>query len=490
MGLRARNWAGAATHPFSFHPEASITSITRNRAQGKLLLNGAPATLRGGNYSLFLTPGVVEEAVVRQGTQDPLLVMYRGTDPVQSPENKAIPAAYATWAEAGNSFPEFFAAMQANRCNFVRLFLTGGSIAGRTLQPFNATVVGGRIKYDVRGAVLNGRWNEAFFTRLRAFVAAASAAGVVVQLSLFNYFDLVNDGNGPVKSWSLTPWRAANSLDAAWGSTHLVPELPGQDRQRFFITPGAGSGLRAVQQELIGRTIKALAGLENVILEVMNEPHFTTDINRVVEFDAYMTGLIARYRGTLGARALISINASYVNLQGPSDVDAWRTSGRPNFGDVDLVSYHGLTGFRNVFATLQDGTQVSAPRVDEASIRERAALHFGTHPDKPLMFSTDAVRIDRFEHTYNGGQVAMQVRDGQIIVTLGLNTDPEPRSELLHTRVLHWASRCLALARERPGQVHFHNHSTFRQSLAQIGQAASTFQVAGIAEAAPAEAVV
>ncbi|HEX5870456.1 MAG TPA: hypothetical protein VFY65_08575 [Longimicrobium sp.] len=467
-----------------------MTSITRNRTLGKLLLNGAPTTLRGGNYNLFLTPGAAEEAIVRQGTQDPIIATYRGVDPVQDPANAAIPAAMATWAESGNTFPEIFTALQANRCNLVRLFLTGGSIAGRTLLPFNSTVVDGRVKYDVRGAVLGGRWNEAFFTRLRAFVAAADAAGVVVQLSLFNYFDLTNDDAGPLKRWSQTPWRAANSLDAAWGGTHLVPELAEGDRHRFFITPAAGNGLRAVQQELIGRIIKALAGLDNVILEVMNEPHGTQDINRVAEFDAHMTGLIARYRGALGSRALISINASYRALQGPSDVDVWKTSGLPNYGEVDLVSYHGLTGFPTVPVTAADGSTVHAPRVDAASIAERARLHFAAHPGKPILYSTDAVRIEKFEHRYNGGQLRMQVRDGQIIRLPGLNQDPEPRSELLHTRVLHWASRCFALARERPGQVHFHNHSTFRQALVQIGQAAATFPVAGVAAAEPAEATV
>jgi hypothetical protein len=462
-----------------------MTSITRNRPQGKLLLNGAPATLRGGNYSLFLAPGAVEEAITGQGTQEPIFVPYRDADPVQKTANKAIPAEWAFWAESGNAFPEFFEAMQANRCNFVRLFLTGGTLPGRTLHPFNSTTVGGTIKYDVRGAVLNGRWNEAFFSRLHAFVAAADAAGVVVQLSLFNYFDLVND-RGAVKSWGLTPWRAANSLDAAWGSTHLVPELAEAERHRFFITPTAGHGLRAVQQELIGRTVKALAGLENVILEVMNEPHNTADIDRVVEFDAYMTGLIARYRGTLGSRALISINASYVRLQGPSDVDAWKTSGRPNLGEVDLVSYHGLTGTPPVKVTTADGSSVNAPQVDQKAITDRARLHFGAHPDKPLMYSTDAVRIEKFDHEYNGGLLVMQVRDGQILVTPGLN--PDLTAELLRTRVVHWASKCLALARERPGQVHFHNHSTFRQGLVQIGQASSTFQLAGVAEPAAAEA--
>ncbi|HEU4557187.1 MAG TPA: hypothetical protein VFS20_05030 [Longimicrobium sp.] len=472
-----------------------MTSITRNRSAGTLLLNGATATLRGGNYSLFLLPGAADKAVEKKDTDQAITFVYNGIDPCQSGTNRAIPAEFAPWAEQGNTFGEFFSAMTANRCNFVRLFLTGGSFGTRTLFPFHATTVDGQIKFDVRGAVLEGRWNEAFFTRLRAFVAAADAAGVVVQLSLFNYFDLQND-SGALKSWTETPWRAMNSLHPAWASTHLMPEIAArEDRQRFFITPG--NGLRAVQQELIGKTVKSLAGLGNVILEVMNEPHDTLDINKLVEFDSYMTGLIVQYRRTHGSQALISINASYQKGQqgATSDVDVWRTSGRPHFGEVDLVSYHGLTGYPNkggykacpypcpTGTCLQDA---SAPRVDQQAIVDRANQHFGAHPDKPMMYSTDAVRVEPFEHFWNNHAVFMKVRDGQILVQPEAQPQDPMRSELLRTRVLHWASKCLQQARQRPGRVHFHNHSTFRESLVQIGQASSTFAIAGVAEAEPA----
>ena len=473
-----------------------MTSITRNRTQGTLLLNGATATLRGGNYNVFLTPGASEKAVEKQGTNEAIIVSYPGVDPCPTTATTSIPAEMQNWAEAGNTFGEFFTSMKTNRCNFVRVFMTGGSVGPRTLLPFNQTVVDGKTRYDVRGAVLEGRWNEAYFTRLRAFVAAADAAGVVVQLSIFNYFDLQNDSR-TIRSWGLSPWRAANSLHPSWAAAHLVPELGEDDRQRFFIAPAAGNGLRAVQQELIGRTVKAVAGLGNVILEVMNEPHDTTDINKLVEFDSHMTGLIARYRVTHGSNALISINASYAAGQqgATSDVDVWRTSGRPNFGEVDLVSYHGLTGYPAMggfkacpfpCATGTCQKDVAAPRVDAQAVIDRANQHFATHPDKPMMYSTDSVRIGAFEHVFNNG-IAMQVRDGQILVAPELSPTPVPlRSELLRTRVLHWASRCLQQARQRPGTVHFNNHSTFRESLVQIGQAASTFAVAGVAEAEPA----
>ncbi len=471
-----------------------MTAITRNRSAGTLLLNGATATLRGGNYSPFLLPGKADKAVEKKDTSEAIKVVYNGIDPCQSGTNRAIPAEFAPWAEMGDTFGEFFSAMTANRCNLVRLFLTGGSFGTSTLQPFNTATVDGKIKYDVRGAVLEGRWNERFFTRLRAFVAAADAAGVVVQLSLFNYFDLQND-SGALKSWTESFWRGDNCLHPAWGDTHLVPELARDARQRFFITPT--NALRAVQQELIGRTVKALAGLGNVILEVMNEPHDTLDINKLVEFDSYMTGLIVNYRRTFGSKALISINASYqAGQQGAtSDVDVWRTSGRPHFGEVDLVSYHGLTGYPNKggykacplpCATGLCPQDVSAPRVDLQAIIDRANQHFRVHPDKPMMYSTDAVRVAPFEHTYNNGAVSMKVRDGQILVSPELQPQDPMRSELLRTRLLHWASKCLQQARQRPGKVHFHNHSTFRESLVQIGQASSTFAIAGVAEAEPA----
>lgn len=451
-----------------------MTTLSRDRAAGKLLINGSPAVLRGGGYDVFFDPGQGPEGLLSGGQT--LTVTYpRGTNPCQSDSNKLVPATAAVWNESGNTFAEFFAANAANHANFLRVFLFGGTLYRNgqpvSLSPFNRQLVGGQLKYDVRGAALQGRWNQAYFDRLRAFVQVADTAGVAVQLSLFNYFELAADEGGGVRNFSVSPWNAANSLDAVWGASHLIPNDPAVNKQQFFLAPG--NELRAVQQEVMGKVMQSVAGLKNVVLEVMNEPHpapsSTTDLERFARFHSEMTHLAVLYRRNLGAEVLISINASPLKTTDQSDLDVWKASGLANYADVDLVSYHGLTGLPpNRSFTACSGT-AEAERVDPEAIATRVSRHLAAHGDKPLLLSTDAVLVNQFLHKYQSGALSMQIRDGQIDV-FPESDGLEP--QLLRTQVYHWAKSCFAAGSgTKKGKVHFHNHSTFRAALVKIGQA-------------------
>ncbi len=482
-------------------PVTPVTILTRNdekappNERGKLLLNGAPVVLRGGGYDVFFDPGESPEAIgkpPRPGRFKAHVVdefAAPGT-PRQTQRDKTEDVVQEGWIEGRNEFTAFFAAMRSTRCNFVRVFLTGGTMVrgGKpvTHSPFVRTNVAGGVRYDVRGAVESGKWNEAFFTRLTAFVRQADAAGVVVQLSLFNYYDLVPDPvDSAVKTWSFSPWNVRNSLDAAWAAGHLIPHATGSGaRQREFVTPPSGRRTRLVQQKLIGRVMQAVAGYRNVVLEVMNEPHQVTrpaDPARVAEFDSFVTRTIVGHRPVTGSQAMISVNASFVlpevgDPPGDSDVDVW--AGRRDlagYDDVDMVSYHGLTAMG-----VKDLGGVHAPRVDAAAVDARADLHGAFHSAKALLFSTDAVLVRQFEHTYASG-ASMNVRDGQIRPVPGGTT---LEAQLLRSRVYHWARRCFDRGRGAElGRLHFHNHTTFRMQLQQISVAARD---AGVQPAATA----
>lgn len=452
------------------------TTITRNRTNGILSLNGTPTALRGCAYDLFYDPKNSTQTLAYANSTDPVKIQYpTGCNPCQNDFN--VQAHYVAWPEGANAFPEFFSAMQAYHCNFVRVFLSGGAIrrAGTlvSMTPFNTTLVGNRFMYDVRGAALGGNWNAAYFDRLTAFVAAADAAGVVVQLSLFNYYDMADDSGdpaAPVSQWTVSPWNATNCLNGGtWAAQHLIPSnLNFGDRQRFFVTPT--NELRAVQQEYIGRVIQSIGQHKNVVLELMNEPHATTDLGALAEFDSYMTKLIILYRRNLGVQALLSINAT--PLGGMTDLQIWKRNGLPNFAEPDIVSYHGLTMLPpNTDFSACGKTHVSAERVDSAAIDLRAKEHARDTPDKALLYSTDAVKSGAFRHVYNNNAFEMTLRDGQIIC------EPENASleaELLRTYVYHWAKKCLGYDLGMgKGRYHFHNHSTFRLGALAAGKAAT-----------------
>src|SRR5947209_7028589 len=167
----------------------NMTTITRDQDKGIILLNGSPAVLRGGAYDLFYNPKNSTKALAYKGTEDPVHVQYpKGQNPCQTPDNQNILVDLAPWHEGANSFVEFFSSMQAFHCNFLRVFLSGGTVrqgnALVSMSPFNSqlSAAENKFRYDVYGAVTNGVWNNAYFERLKAFVAAADTAGVVVQL--------------------------------------------------------------------------------------------------------------------------------------------------------------------------------------------------------------------------------------------------------------------------------------------------------------------
>jgi hypothetical protein len=475
-----------------------MTTITRLRDQGRLLLNGTPVVLRGGTYDLFSNPGQSTKAIMRLasgGQRVPLITTYEtGKKPCQTSDNKSIAAALASWAEPSGSFDDLFNTMRADHCNFVRVFLYDKLLfrpdhTPVSVLPFNGQVVGQKYMYDIRGAALNGRWNNAYFDRLRAFVAAADAAGVVVQLSLFNYDDLVAD------TWGQSFWNAGNSLDPAWGATHLIPNDRDVDaRQEMFVTSVdpvtmKPVEIRAVQQEFIGRVMQAVSGHQNVVLELMNEPHMVfepSDLSLVAEFDSYMTKLIVLYRSHLNVPVLISVNAVFAPPaqadglpDSTSDLVTWKNERRPYFSEVDIVSYHALTALG--YDMSHDGCKddqgiihkvLHAARVDSKSIDDRANIHAASHPDKALLYSTDAVFVKQFHHEY-ANTPGMEVRDGQIIVC---PKDESLDQQLLCTHVYHWATKCLygnAESASARGRYHFHDHSSFEQGLYHAGRAAT-----------------
>src|SRR5436190_505464 len=429
----------------------------------------------------------------------PLITSYaKGAKPCQKPANKALNARLDPWSELSGAFDDLLNTMRADHCNFVRVFLYDKLLfkpdhTPMSILPFNGQVIGSKYMYDVRGAALNGRWNNVYFDRLRSFVAAADAAGVIVQLSLFNYDDLVPD------TWNQSFWNASNSLDAAWAATHLIPgDRDAKGRQEMFVTSIDTATLkpfeiRAVQQEFIGRVMQAISGHQNVVLEIMNEPHMVfeeSDLSLVAEFDSYMTKLIVLYRNHLNVPALISVNATFAPPARPdglpthtSDLVTWKTEKRPYFNEVDIVSYHGVSALGYDMA--HDGCPdadgniqkvLHAARLDSKSIDDRANIHAESLSDKALLYSSDAVFVGQFHHAY-ANTPGMEVRDGQIIV---IPKDDSLDQQLLCTYVYDWATKCLsgnAESSAAKGRYHFHNHSSYEQGLYHAGRAATDLRL-------------
>ena len=122
---------------------------------------------------------------------------------------------------------------------------------GRSLVPWARSDVPGAAdggnKYDLT------KWDAAWFQRLRAFVKAAGERGIVVEVTLFCPF--YNE-----TLWTISPLHPDNHINGTAPMT----------RQQVFTLE---SELLPYQIALARRCATELAGLDNVFLEVINEPY-------------------------------------------------------------------------------------------------------------------------------------------------------------------------------------------------------------------------
>ena len=101
--------------------------------------------------------------------------------------------------------------------------------------------------------------NDAFFNRAKAFVEAAAARGIVVQLTLFDRCGLQC---GADFRFNHSPYNAANNAYDFLTCSGSYPAFTGMD----------GTQIGDVNRPLINRCVRELQSYGNVIFEIMNEP--------------------------------------------------------------------------------------------------------------------------------------------------------------------------------------------------------------------------
>ncbi len=99
------------------------------------------------------------------------------------------------------------------------------------------------------------RWDDAFFKRLRDFLAQASRRGIVVEVNFFtpNYDD---------KLWQANPMNAGNNVNG-------VGKCPSKEVYTL-----RHKDLVAVHEALVRKIVRELKDFDNLYYEVCNEPYF------------------------------------------------------------------------------------------------------------------------------------------------------------------------------------------------------------------------
>ncbi|HEX3997127.1 MAG TPA: putative collagen-binding domain-containing protein [Pirellulales bacterium] len=145
---------------------------------------------------------------------------------------------------------------------------------------------------DTPGAAAGGakfdltRWNDAYFARLKDFVAQAGKRGIVVELSLF--CAMYDDG-----LWKLSPLNPAN----------IINPVEAVSRQDVYTTRHPKH--LALQEALVRKIVGELKDADNVYFEICNEPYFGFVSS---EWNDRIAGVIAGAEKDRPHRHLISQN--------------------------------------------------------------------------------------------------------------------------------------------------------------------------------------
>lgn len=161
--------------------------------------------------------------------------------------------------------------------------LTGRFISpwARSEQPgYN----GGGNKFDL------DRWDEAYFARLKDFVAHAGKRGVVVEVNLFCPF--YEDS-----MWGLSPLHANNNVNGLGA---------GLSRTNVYTLDRHG-GTLAAQVRMVRRLVEELREFDNVYYEICNEPYFG---GVTVEWQHHIANQITEAQKDHQYRKLISRNVA------------------------------------------------------------------------------------------------------------------------------------------------------------------------------------
>ncbi len=132
-----------------------------------------------------------------------------------------------------------------------------------------------------------GRWDEAYFKRLKDFVSEASRRGIIVELNLFCPF--YEDS-----MWILSPMNAVNNVNGV-----------GKVARTDVYTLDKNGGLLAVQEAMVRRIVSELRDFDNLYYEICNEPYFG---GVTVEWQARIAEVITDAEKAIGPRHLISQN--------------------------------------------------------------------------------------------------------------------------------------------------------------------------------------
>lgn len=135
------------------------------------------------------------------------------------------------------------------------------------------------------------RWDDAYFKRLKDFVAEASKRDIVVELTFFCTFFY----NVEQEAWAVSPMNANNNINGIGN----VPASKAYDL--------SNEGLTRVQKELIRKLMTELQHADNLYFEIINEGyHWLGPVPP--DWQTEMLHTADQVRSELGSHQLLAVN--------------------------------------------------------------------------------------------------------------------------------------------------------------------------------------
>ena len=210
-------------------------------------------------------------------------------------------------------YKKYFDELESEGLNVTRTF-TGiyvepqgaFGIAKNTLAPQNERFIcpwarsnqpgyaGGGNKFDLN------TWDEAYFSRLRDFVAEAGKRNIVVELDLFsNFYDTIQ--------WKLSPIHYNNNIN----------EVKVINDHKEILSLRHPEILK-LQERMVEKILTELNAFDNLYYEICNEPYFG-DVAALEAWQNYMTNVVAEIEKKLPVQHLISQNVAngYRKIENP-----------------------------------------------------------------------------------------------------------------------------------------------------------------------------
>ena len=197
-------------------------------------------------------------------------------------------------------FRKYLDTLAADGMNYTRVFSGvyvepegAFGIAGNTMAPRPGRFIAPWARSSQPGYANGGnkfdlaRWDQAYFTRLKEFIAYAATKNVVVELTLF--CPMYEDSQ-----WKLSPMNIVNNVNA----------LGAVSRSDVYTLDRHG-GLLEVQEALTRQIVRELNAFDNLFFEICNEPYFG---GVTIPWQHHVAEVIVATERDLPARHLIAQN--------------------------------------------------------------------------------------------------------------------------------------------------------------------------------------